>query len=167
MNGASVGKQNVTKNSHLAWKVPFAAGSIEARGVRRGSPLIARRETTGAPVRILVKPDRLRIAADGEDVSVVEVMVADAEGRVVPTAMNEVTFNVTGPGRIIGVGNGDPSSHEADRASKRNAFNGLCMALVQATKDAGEIRVEATSPGLTSATATIAGLAAKARPALG
>jgi len=84
----------------------------------------------------------------------------------VPTAMNEVTFTVTGPGKILGVGNGDPSSHEADRASKRNAFNGLCMALVQATKDAGEIRVEATSAGLASGTATIVTLATPARPAL-
>jgi len=90
----------------------------------------------------------------------------DAQGRVVPTAMNEVTFSVTGPGRIIGVGNGDPSSHEPDRASKRNAFNGLCMALVQATKEAGEIRVEATSAGLASGTATIVTLATPARPAL-
>ena len=49
---------------------------------------------------------------------------------------------------------------------ERNAFNGLCMALVQATKDAGEIRIEATSAGLTSGTATIVTLATPARPAL-
>ena len=71
-----------------------------------------RRETTGAPAKIVLQADRARISADGEDVAVVEVQIVDAQGRIVPTADNEVTFAVTGPGRIIGVGNGDPSSHE-------------------------------------------------------
>jgi len=166
VNGTSVGAQDVKKNSHVAWKVPYASGFIEAKGVRNGAPVASRRETTGPASKIVLRPDRARISAEGEDLSVVEVQIVDAQGRVVPTAMNEVTFSVTGPGKIIGVGNGDPSSHEPDRASKRNAFNGLCMALVQATKDAGEIRVEATAPGLASGTATIVTMATPARPAL-
>lgn len=166
VNGTSAGRQDVRKDSHVAWKVPYAAGFIEARGARNGAPLTARRETTGAPAAIVVKPDRAKISADGEDLSVVEVQIVDAQGRVVPTALNEVTFSVSGPGKIIGVGNGDPSSHEADRASKRSAFNGLCMALVQATKDAGEIRVAATAAGLSSGSALITSGAATPRAAL-
>jgi beta-galactosidase len=50
-----------------------------------------------------------------EDVSVITVQVQDIQGRVVPTSQNEVIFSLQGPGRIIGVGNGDPSSHEAER----------------------------------------------------
>jgi beta-galactosidase len=65
-------------------------------------------------------------------------------------------------GRIIGVGNGDPRSHEPDKAMQRAAFNGLCMSLVQATKRPGTIAVRATAPGLSSATFTIA--AAPAQP---
>ena len=68
--------------------------------------------------------------------------------------------------RVIGVGNGDPSSHEPDRASKRNAFNGLCMALVQSQKTPGEIRVDASAPGLASATATLTASATTPRPTL-
>ncbi len=79
----------------------------------------------------------------------------DAEGRVVPVAMNDVQFSVSGAGRIIGVGNGDPSSHEADRASKRRAFNGLCMALVQHTKGTETITIEAQSAGLAAAKVTV------------
>ena len=56
---------------------------------------------------------------------------------------------------VIGVGNGDPSSHELDNASKRKAFNGLCMALVQSTAQAGAIAVEASSPGLAAGSVTI------------
>ncbi len=156
VNGTSVGAKPVKKDSHLAWKVPYAPGAIEARGTKAGQPpLVVRRETTGAATGIQLVPDRPRLSANGEDVSVVEVRIVDGNGRVVPTADHDVTFTVSGAGRFIGIGNGDPSSHEVDRVPpgaeapwKRRAFNGLCMALVQATRQAGEIHVEASSPGL-------------------
>jgi beta-galactosidase len=156
LNGASLGSQDVKKDSHVAWKVPYAPGVIEARGFKAGKQMLTdRRETTGAPAGVLLEPDRTSISADGADLSVVVARIVDAQGRLVPTAGNEVTFAVTGPGRIIGVGNGDPSSHEPDRASKRSAFNGRCMALVQAGTTAGEIRIEASSPGLAAASSTV------------
>ncbi|MGH9408880.1 MAG: beta-galactosidase GalA [Vicinamibacterales bacterium] len=163
VNGTRAGAQDVARNSHVSWKVPYASGTIEARGFRSGKQILTdRRETTGAPAGIVLAPDRARVNADGEDLSLVTVQIVDAQGRVVPTAGNDVTFTLTGPGRIIGVGNGDPSSHEADHASNRSAFNGLCMAIVQASKTPGEIRIDAASPGLSSATAAI--IAAPATP---
>ena len=45
------------------------------------------------------------------------VEVQDAQGRTVPIADNEVSFRVSGPGKVIGVGNGDPTSHESDKGS--------------------------------------------------
>jgi beta-galactosidase len=44
----------------------------------------------------------------------VTVSIADSQGRVVPVANHAVKFELEGPGRIIGVGNGDPSCHEPD-----------------------------------------------------
>ena len=84
--------------------------------------------------------------------------------------MNEVSFSLSGPGRIIGVGNGDPSCHETDKPAspteaKRSAFNGLCMVIVQALKKPGEIRLEGSADGLESGTGVIQGKAAKSRPA--
>jgi beta-galactosidase len=90
--------------------------------------------------------------------------VQDAQGRPAPTADNQVSFRVAGPGAVIGVGNGDPTNHEPDRASSRKAFNGLCMALVQSSKAEGSITVEASSPGLTPASVTISSRAVKLRP---
>ncbi|HEV2618347.1 MAG TPA: beta-galactosidase, partial [Acidobacteriaceae bacterium] len=90
------------------------------------------------------------------DTSAITVEGQDADGRLMPTAAHKVQFKVTGPGKIIGVGNGDPSCHEADRpdatdAAIRSAFNGLCLALVQATAEAGTIHLEASAEGLASA----------------
>jgi beta-galactosidase len=112
----------------------------------------------------VLRPDRQEISADGEDVVVCAVEVQDAQGRVLPITDNEVSFKVTGPGKVIGVGNGDPTSHESDIGSTRKAFSGLCMAIVQSTKSAGSIRVDATSPGLTAAAAPITAKAVKLRP---
>ncbi len=58
---------------------------------------------------------------------------------------------MTGPAKILGVGNGDPSSHEPDKASSRSVFNGLAQVLVQSASEPGPIALTATSPGLESA----------------
>jgi beta-galactosidase len=71
-------------------------------------------ETTGEATAIQLTPDRASIQADGEDVSIFTVAVTDAQGRIVPTAANQINFAVEGGGKILGVGNGDPSCHEPD-----------------------------------------------------
>jgi beta-galactosidase len=78
------------------------------------------------------------------------VRVLDAEDHLVPDADDQITFDVQGPGRIIGVDNGDPVSHEPFQSNRRQAFHGLCLAIVQSTGEAGQIEVTATAPGLTA-----------------
>ena len=92
------------------------------------------------------------------------VEVHDAQGRVVPITDNEVTFNVSGKGRLIGTGNGDPTNQEPDKGTARKAFCGLCMAIVQSMKTGGSITVEAASPGLASASVTITAKPTTLRP---
>jgi beta-galactosidase len=172
LNDQSLGMKQVEKNSHVQWNVKYAAGTLEARGSREGRVVLTdKRGTTGAPHGIVVRPDRPSISANGEDACVVAVEIVDAQGRVVPTAMNEVVFQIDGPGRLIGVGNGDPSCHEPDKPAsfmrgKRSAFNGLCMAFVQGLKQSGTIRISASSPGLASGYALIHAEPAESRPAL-
>jgi beta-galactosidase len=164
-NGQSLGAKDMPKDQHLAWNVTYAPGTIEARGYK-GGPMVmtAKRETTGPAAKLVLRPDRQEISADGEDVAVCAVEVQDAQGRILPITDNQVSFQVTGPGKVIGVGNGDPTSHESDIGSTRKAFAGLCMAMVQSAKASGSIRVEATSPGLTAAVATITAKGIQLRP---
>ena len=93
----------------------------------------------------MLTSDRLEIHADGEDVAVLKVEVLDKEGRSVPTAGNLIWFKVSGEGVLIGVGNGDPNCQESDKEPKRSLFNGLAQAIVQSTKHAGEIQIEAVN----------------------
>ena len=165
LNGESQGRKDREPYSGLAWEVPWQPGSLTATCYRDGEAVAAtRRETTGEPAGIVLEPDRSTIHADGEDVSLVKVLIVDSEGRNVPTAGNEVHFRVDGPGAIIGVGNGDPSSHEADRARSRRTFNGLALVIVQASKEPGTIRLTAESPGLESTAAEINAAEAPIRP---
>jgi beta-galactosidase len=165
LNGQSLGAKDMKKDSHLAWNVRYAPGTIEARGFKDGKQVMtAKRETAGAAAKLALTVDRKEISADGEDVAMFAVEVQDAQGRPVATADNQVSYRVTGSGKVIGVGNGDPTNHESDKASSRKAFSGLCMALVQSKKTAGNITVEASSPGLAPASVTISAKAVKLRP---
>jgi beta-galactosidase len=166
LNGASLGAQPVKKNGHLVWKVKYAPGVIEAHASRGGKVVLTdRRETAGAAAKIVAEAGRTKIAADGQDVAVINVSIVDAQGRLVPTAGNKVTWTVSGPGRVIGVGNGDPSCHEADHANERSAFNGLCMAIVQSRRgEAGALTVTVTAAGLESAAVSVTSESAPLTP---
>ena len=154
LNGTSLGAKPMPRFSHLEWQVPYAPGILEAKGSAGGKLMASDRvETTGAPAALRFVTDHSALAADGEDVRMVEVDIVDAQGRIVPTADNLVTFSITGAGHIAGVGNGDPSSHEPDKASRRRAFNGRCMVIVQANENAGPIALVAKSAGTKSAQA--------------
>lgn len=117
LNGKSLGRKPMPPNSHLEWKVPYEAGRLQAVGYNSANVEIASDtvETTGEPAKIELIPSRAQIKADGMAVSVVTVEVRDAKNRIVPDAGNLISFGLKGPGKIIGVGNGDPASHEADR----------------------------------------------------
>jgi beta-galactosidase len=115
LNGRSLGKKAMPRNSHLTWMVKYEPGVLSAKGYNGGKVIAETKvETTGEPAAVQLAPDRSTLNADGEDVSVFTVSVTDAQGRIVPVATNLVHFDLSGPGKIIGVGNGDPSCHEPD-----------------------------------------------------
>ncbi len=122
-----------------------------------------KRETTGPAVAIRLTADRTEINADGEDLAILKVEVLDKEGRAVPTAGNLIGFNVSGAGKLIGVGNGDPNCQESDKEPKRSLFNGLAQVILQASKRPGEIRIEAVKEGWDGPELTPAKLAIKAK----
>jgi len=150
LNGKSLGEKPVDRLEGGEWQVPFASGKLEAVAKNSGK-VIARTsvETTGDPVAIKLVPDRKDLAGDGADAQPVTVSAIDAKGREVPTANLPVTFAISGPGSIIGHGNGDPTSHEPEKGPTRNLFNGLAQVIVQSQRDsAGTIVLTATAPGL-------------------
>ncbi len=168
-NGVSLGQKTLSVTNHVEWdNVLYAPGMLQAVGYRNGQPVMTNTvQTTGTPAKIALWPDRSTILADGRDVSVVTVAVLDSSDRVVPIATNLVNFTITG-GAIIGVGNGNPSSHEPDKTNQwqRQVFNGLAQVIVQSTNQPGSIVLTASSSsGLTSTNITITVAASAPAPA--
>jgi beta-galactosidase len=161
LNGKALGVRKVAPNGHAEWRVPYAPGRLEAVGFKGGKEILREAvETTGPAARIVLAADRPAIGADGRDVGIVAVSAVDAAGRPVPTADADIAFEVKGPGRIIGVGNGNPSSREPDvfpagGAARRRLFNGFAQVLVRSAGGPGEIGLTATAAGLAPAVLTL------------
>lgn len=116
LNNKSLGRKTMEKNSYLSWEVPFKPGSIKAVAFKDGKKrLVKVVETTGKGESIKLEADKTIIKADRMDLAVVTVKIIDNKGRTVPDAENLVSFDISGPARIIGVGNGDPTSLEPDQ----------------------------------------------------
>lgn len=152
LNGKSLGSKDFKDNKslHLEWQVPYAAGVLKAVGRKNGQTITEEVRTAGEPARLVVSPDRKRLAADGEDLSYVEVRIVDQDGNLCPNADHMIEFGLAGPATIAGVDNGDPTSHEPFKATRHKAFHGLCLAVIKAGRTPDEIRLTATAPGLQS-----------------
>ena len=120
-------------------------GTVEARGTRSGRTVSFRMKTPAAAATLALKADRTTLAADGADATVVDVQALDAEGDEAAASEDFVFFECEGPGKIIGVGNGNPLSHEddvcADGRWKRRLFNGKCQCVLKAGNRPGELRL--------------------------
>jgi beta-galactosidase len=157
LNGESCGKKQKTEDNYkLVWRLKYAPGTIKAIATKEGrKPLAKEIKTAGEPAKIVLEADRNRINADGRDLSFVTVKVVDEEGTLVPHADNLINFDLQGEGFIAGVDNGCQTSHEPFKANYRKAFNGMCLVVVQAKEECGQITLEATSEGLEPATVDI------------
>jgi beta-galactosidase len=141
-----------TADLHLSWDVPFRAGTLIAKGTKDGKVIRTMEiETTGNPAKLALAVDRSRIFREPSDVAHVTVKVLDQEGRIVPTANDEITFTITGGGRMIGVDNDQPDSHESYQGPTRRAFHGLALVVLQSTGVAGTFTLSASAPALTTA----------------
>lgn len=158
LNGESLGVRRPEdySNSTILWYVPYEAGSLRAIGKNEGNE-VATDEllTAGPPAGIVLAPDRAKLAADGQDVSHIEVRLVDAKGVLVPDGDRLIRFAVKGPGAIIGVDNGDLRCPEPYKANQRTTHWGRCLVILQATRQAGTIEFTATASNLPPATVTI------------
>jgi beta-galactosidase len=116
LNGKSQGKKSMPNNGHLEWGVNYEPGTLMAVGYTNGIKVLTDVvKTTNTPLSISLVPHKETIKADRKDIAIITVSMADEKGLFVPDAANEISFKILGPGKIIGVGNGDPTSIEPDK----------------------------------------------------
>ncbi len=151
VNGRDLEPQQVDRIMGNEWTVPYAPGRIEAIAMRGGRVVAtAVQETAGPPVALRLTPARSVMAGDGEDAQAITIDAVDAKGRHVPTANLPTRFSVEGA-EIIGIGNGDPNSHEPEKGNARSLFNGLAQIIIRADRGGGRVSLRAEAEGLSPA----------------
>lgn len=161
LNKKTLDRQAMPKNGHLAWQVPYEQGNLMAIGYNNGKKVETQVvSTTANPYAIKAIPHKSFVKNDGDDCVVIDIQIVDKSDNIVPTANNLLKFSINGSAKFIGVGNGNPASHEKDVFVKlnnepqweRQAFNGLAQVIIKSNKnDKGNIVVQISSDGLKSA----------------
>ena len=136
--------------------MPYEPGELKAVA-RSGGEVVAETvvATTGPGAALRLSADRSPIRACARDLAYVTVEVADAEGRLVPTADDTVYFTVQGPGRIAAVASNDPKNTEPYRGNVHSVWRGRALVVVQPTGEPGEIVLRAQADGLNAAEVVI------------
>lgn len=157
LNGRSLGiKRKQSDDLHVMWRTVFEPGVLKAVSRKNGKTVLTREvRTAGPPAKIILQADKPVIQADGTDISFVTVKVVDKNGTIVPDAADAIHFTVSGPGFIAGTDNGSQTSLESFKSSRKKAFNGLCLALVQSNGKPGLITLHADADNLQGAVITI------------
>ncbi|MGN0276014.1 MAG: Ig-like domain-containing protein [Hominisplanchenecus sp.] len=140
-----------TGHIYLEWQVAYEPGELKAVAKDMEGNVIATDvvRTAGEPAQVRLTPDREIITADGKDLSYILVEIVDKDGNVVPTADNNVKFQISGDGKIVGVDNGDSAEvTQSYKGNERKAYSGKAMVIVQSTEDAGSFTLKAASTGL-------------------
>lgn len=153
LNGKSLGRKEIGKYDIPAWKVKYAPGKLVAKGKKGNKKYVETVVTTEAPSALqLTSETGTELRNDGNDIAIITVNVMDKKGRLVPTAGNYVNFEVKN-GRVLGVGNGNPSCHEPDvfvagEKAGRSVFSGSAQLIIAGDRSGLPIEVVATSDGL-------------------
>ena len=148
LNGRSLGRK--TPRAELldfVWQVPYEPGEVKAIGYRAGRAVgEAQFRTAGAPAGLKLEWPGPELKADRRDVATVTFSVCDERGVTVPWSMDRVEFALSGPARLLGYENGNPTDVTPHRVPHRDAFYGFGRGFFQATDQDGPIELTAANP---------------------
>ncbi|GGA66414.1 beta-galactosidase [Flavobacterium palustre] len=155
LNGKVIGEKETSQQQEFkaTFTIPYAAGELKAVGVENDKEVETTiLKTAKKAAKIKLTADRKEITADGQDLSYVVVELLDENGVLDPNATNQLTFNISGAGTIVGVDNASLKDTDLYVANTRKAWNGRAMVIIKSTKKAGVINFEVTSPSLEKST---------------
>lgn len=159
VNKATMGRRAVADypNNTIVWHVPYREGKIEARGYVDGREAASYElNTSGRASGLVLVPDRKEISADGQDLVHIAIHLVDDKGVIVPDDDRQLVVEVSGTGRLLGIDNGDLRKEGSYAGNSIRTYFGKAMAVVQSTRNQGEIKVEVKTDGLPVSSMTIA-----------
>jgi hypothetical protein len=171
VNSTKIGTKKLADfpNMIMQWtNVPWSSGVIKAVGMKGGVQVAVDSVTTAGPAaKVVLKPDRTTLDADGDDVSNIEVDILDANDVLVADASDTVQFTLAGSGRSLGIANADWTSSDPYKTTSRKVYRGKALIVVQSNMNPGTISLTVSSGTLTPADLTIATVASSGGTAAG
>lgn len=139
------------------WQIPYSKGVLRAVAYdEAGKPIATDIQSSfGDAVSLVLSPDKTTMSADGSDLVFIEISALDEDGLPVSNANNRIHVSVEGPGRLVGLDNGDSTDYDSYKGNNRRMFSGKLLAVIAPTLESGTVTVRAASNGLTAGEATL------------
>ena len=152
--GATAGQtDNRLDRYRLRWNdVTYEPGELrvvayDEQGRPAGEKVV---RTAGKPKRLQLdvwtQHDAPRLVADGQDLAYVTVSLTDARGTLVPTADDQLTFEVKGSGQFEAACNGDATSLESFVLPTMKLFYGQLVVVVRSSRQPGSLTLRVSDP---------------------
>jgi len=157
-NDELIDEQLTTKDQEFkaTFTLPYTTGVLRAVGVendKETEPVILK--TAGKASNLKLTADRSNIRADGQDLSYITVEIIDDQGILDPNAVNNLQFDLSGPGVIVGVGSANLKDTVSYVGDEYKAWKGRALVIVKSTKEAGDITLDVSSANLVKSSLTI------------
>ncbi|MDR0429811.1 MAG: DUF4982 domain-containing protein [Tannerellaceae bacterium] len=144
LNGQLIGetKPYDDKTGIIHWDIPFRPGKLEVVGLDHTGKERSRYalQTSSRPYEINVE----KISKDG-DLACIVLQIVDEKGIPVMLSDNEITCNIQGPARLLGLEASNNHDMTDYTDNKHRVFHGRILAYIQI---AGEVEIRFTSPWL-------------------
>ncbi|WP_343330808.1 glycoside hydrolase family 2 TIM barrel-domain containing protein [Polaribacter staleyi] len=157
LNGKSLGRRSMSEapDRLFRWTIPFQAGTLTAKAGFEGQEVIAELKTSSTPTHIRLTTDKVKLLANGYQVAHIEAQLVDKNGLEVKTENVELSFNVDGNAKILGVDNGAKTNIQNFQTNKLVTDKGRALLIVQSLRKGGKVNIKASSKNLNSNTITI------------
>lgn len=154
LNDKLLGEQLTAEEQQFkaTFTIPYTPGVIKAVAVKDGKEVETRiLKTAGKAAGIKLIADRRALSANAQDLSYVTVEIVDENGRPVPDANNQLSFNISGEGTIAGLGNANLQDTDPYIGNQHKAWKGRALAILKSTQKPGKLALQVSSPGLKTA----------------
>ncbi|OQO83593.1 hypothetical protein BH739_15900 [Enterococcus casseliflavus] len=147
VNGSSLGKvANDPKSGDKLlhdWRVTYETGELKAVAYDEDGKVIATdiQQSFGEVNQLIQIPDKTELQANGTDICFIEINGLDDSGTTVENGNNEIRIEINGPGRLLGLDNGDSTDYSEYKTNQKRMFNGKLLAMVGTTDEPGKIEV--------------------------
>ncbi len=158
-NGQSYGRQQLTHEKgsghHIIadYSLPYEKGVLYAVAYDEEGNVAARetKASFGNSAEIVLQASRRAAVANGRDLIFVEIGTRDEKGNPVENAVDRVTVQVEGAGRLVGLDNGDSTDEDSYKGNSRRLFSGKLLAIIETGTTPGAVRIRVSGKGLKSA----------------